>query len=153
MKTDREKIAAVLGEIAVYFRSSLDAMDGGTLACEAFRRYAEAAESALALLKEQEPAEADLISRAAAIAEVEQWAEHGYDVIHWTGIKAMLEVLPAVDAAPVHGRWTYFNCVGLGRYQCSECLHWVDAGADKNYCPNCGARMNGERKEADDGNA
>lgn len=44
---------------------------------------------------------ADLISRAAAIDEVEQWAEHGYDVIHWTGIKAMLEVQPAVDAAPV----------------------------------------------------
>lgn len=55
---------------------------------------------------------------------------------------------PAVDAAPVvHGRWTYFNCVGEGRYQCSECLHWVDAGTDRNYCPNCGARMDGEAHE------
>lgn len=44
----------------------------------------------------------------------------------------------------VHGRWTYFNCVGLGRYQCSECLHWVDAGTDRNYCPNCGAKMDKE---------
>lgn len=43
----------------------------------------------------------DLISRAAAIAEIEQWAEHGYQTIHWTGIKAMLEVQPAVDAIPV----------------------------------------------------
>ena len=48
----REKIVSVLGEIAAYFRSTLDAMDGGTLACEVFRRYAEAAENALALLKE-----------------------------------------------------------------------------------------------------
>ena len=43
----------------------------------------------------------DLISRATVIAEVEQWAEHGYEVLHWTGIKAMLEVQPAVDAVPV----------------------------------------------------
>ena len=43
----------------------------------------------------------DLISRAAAIDEVEQWAEHGYDVIHWTGIKAMLEIQPTIDAIPV----------------------------------------------------
>ena len=90
----------------------------------------------------------DLISRAAAITEVEQWSEHGYDVIHWTGIKAMLEVQPAVDAAPVvHGMWIYFNCVGNGRYQCSECFHWVDAGTDRNYCPNCGAKMDGDANE------
>ena len=56
-----------------------------------------------------------------------------------------IQAIAPVDAVPVvHGRWTYFNCVGNGRYQCSECLHWIDAGLDKNYCPNCGAKMNGE---------
>ena len=55
------------------------------------------------------------------------------------------EALPAVDAVPVvHGRWEYFHCVGCGRYRCSECSHWVDAGLDRNYCPNCGAKMDGD---------
>lgn len=44
---------------------------------------------------------ADLIDREAAIKEVEEWAEHGHDLIHWTGIKAMLEWMPAVDAVPI----------------------------------------------------
>lgn len=90
----------------------------------------------------------DLISRTAAIAEVEQWAEHGYDTIHWTGIKAMLEVQPAVDAAPVvHARW-----IASDRYRgymcCSHCTDayvapaWLDEGKWK-YCPACGARMDG----------
>lgn len=52
---------------------------------------------------------------------------------------------PTVDAEPVrHGRWTYLNCFEKGRYQCNECGHFVDAGADKNYCPNCGAKMEGD---------
>lgn len=101
----------------------------------------------------------DLISRAAAIdaivsatvfpdaeyiknlcqnpANSEDWLGGVCDAIN------AVEDVNAVDAAPVvHGRWTYFNCVGNGRYQCSECLHWVDAGLDRNYCPNCGAKMN-----------
>ena len=52
----------------------------------------------------------DLISRAAAIAEVEEWVEHGYEVLHWTGIKAMLETQPAVDAVPV--------------VRCRDCKYW-----------------------------
>ena len=52
----------------------------------------------------------DLISREAAIAEVEEWAEHGYEVLHWTGIKAMLETQPAVDAVPV--------------VRCMDCKYW-----------------------------
>lgn len=84
----------------------------------------------------------DLISRAAAIAEVEQWAEHGYDVIHWTGIKAMLETQPAVDAAPiVHAQWIeepdrYYH------WRCSAC-GFVEGVVSKfyHYCPDCGAKM------------
>lgn len=53
-KMDRDRVIGTLGEIAAYFRSSFDAMDG-TLACEMFRGYAEAAEQAVALLKLQEP--------------------------------------------------------------------------------------------------
>lgn len=43
----------------------------------------------------------DLISRSAAIEELMGWVDHEHEVIHWTGIKAMLECLPAVDAVPM----------------------------------------------------
>ena len=79
----------------------------------------------------------DLISRAAAIDAI---------LGSFNVIKA-IEELPAIDAVPVvHGMWIYFNCVGNGRYQCSECFHWVDAGTDRNYCPNCGAKMDKEER-------
>lgn len=29
----------------------------------------------------------------------------------------------------------------LPRYRCSRCGHYVDAGDDRNFCPNCGAEM------------
>lgn len=90
----------------------------------------------------------DLISRAAALNAIDCWH---IDFNSMDGAKVQtdcwrtIKELPAVDAAPVvHGRWTYYLCVGHGRYQCSECSHWVDAGMDRNYCPNCGAKMDGD---------
>lgn len=95
----------------------------------------------------------DLISRAAAIAKVKQLAEHGYEVIHWTGVKCMLENQPSVEATPaVHGRWV--KMTGMmppeyhGHYECSEC-QWHMRGLrntwnreeELRYCPNCGAKM------------
>ncbi len=60
----------------------------------------------------------------------------------------IVDVQPTVDAVTVkHGKWRFVNCATGFRCQCSECLHWVDAGTDRNYCPNCGARMDEERKE------
>lgn len=67
----------------------------------------------------------------------------------------MLEKLPAADVAPVgHGRWddipnTYMSVASKdGAYHgnatsCSVC-HEVNPNAYKNnYCPNCGAKMDG----------
>ena len=52
---------------------------------------------------------------------------------------------PTIEAEPVrHGKWRFVNCATGLRCQCSECLHWVDSGADKNYCSYCGARMDGD---------
>ena len=57
-----------------------------------------------------------------------------------------IEAEPAVDAVEVvHAKWEHipiFN--GLGRYRCGRCFHYINVGADKNYCPNCGARMDGD---------
>ena len=60
--------------------------------------------------------------------------------------------LEDIDHAPTidpvkHGRWIYsagFDLDGVtyaGRYRCDQCNHWIDAGDDGNYCPNCGAKM------------
>lgn len=69
---------------------------------------------------------------------------------------------PAADVAPVvHGRWVdrYGGKYANPLYECSECKRrapykfendslniglWVQDLTD--YCPNCGARMDGERK-------
>ncbi len=46
---------------------------------------------------------------------------------------------PAADVAPVvHGRWKQ----GAYHFYCSECF--VECRDKVPYCPNCGARMDGE---------
>lgn len=90
----------------------------------------------------------DLISRAAVLSEIDCWH------IDFNSIKE----LPAVDAVPViHGRWV--KMTGMmppeyhGHYECSEC-QWHMKGLrnswtreeEMNYCPNCGAKMDGERR-------
>ena len=63
-------------------------------------------------------------------------------------MKTELEYAPTVDPFQ-HGRWIYsagFDLDGVtyaGRYRCDQCNHWIDAGDDGNYCPNCGAKMDG----------
>lgn len=81
----------------------------------------------------------ELISRQAAIDAVEY--RHGIDA------SEALERLPTIDAEPVrHGRW-----IGGELGECSVCGHvgcasdiWT--GCDDFYCPNCGAKMDGERR-------
>lgn len=78
----------------------------------------------------------------------------------------MIESIPAADVAPVrHGRWEWFEewspstpdhsaeCDDCG-WRCSECKteledtvggYWDDPCEEPklNYCPNCGAKMDG----------
>lgn len=50
---------------------------------------------------------------------------------------------PTVDAAPVrHGRWLTHEGV-LGVAYCSVCCYELKTN-NTNYCPNCGAKMDGE---------
>ena len=62
------------------------------------------------------------------------------------GIESVLEYvenLPAADVTPVrHGRWIDAREY-CGDYMCSNCESLY--GTNKfNYCPNCGAKMEGE---------
>ena len=73
----------------------------------------------------------------------------------------LVEDAPTIDAVPVvHGRW--IKMTGMmppeyhGHYECSEC-QWHMKGLrnswtreeELTYCPNCGAKMDGERREED----
>lgn len=78
------------------------------------------------------------------------------------GIETVLEYaenLPAADVAPVvHGRWIhsrYEDCSEqFELVKCSQCNHEAYAMAfyvrGGNYCPNCGAKMEGGDSDAAD---
>lgn len=57
--------------------------------------------------------------------------------------------IPAADVAPVvHGRWEYIpqTLNTLSQFRCPFCRWWsLDPSIDGayNYCPNCGAKMDG----------
>lgn len=59
---------------------------------------------------------------------------------------------PTIEAAPVvHGEWSTIedDYAGLIALQCSECNqeYWFEDDPPLkiyNYCPNCGARMDGD---------
>lgn len=58
-----------------------------------------------------------------------------------------IQKLPASDVAPVvHGRWIEKEKYTFGvMYDCSICGDRIlDNGHSWNYCPNCGARMDGD---------
>lgn len=62
-------------------------------------------------------------------------------------VKCDIESFPTVDVAPVaHGRWISKNHHGYEWvFVCSNC-GYIDGypfNDRSNYCPNCGAKMNG----------
>ena len=82
----------------------------------------------------------DLISRQAAIALIEG---EPYDYVTVSKMKRLIEGLPAADPVK-HGQW---NFVGNNKYRCTNCGElYIAPQLDKTprYCPNCGARMDGE---------
>lgn len=71
-------------------------------------------------------------------------------------IRHVLTAAPAADVAPVvHGRWIhsrYEDCSEqFELVKCSQCNHEAYAMAfyvrGGNYCPNCGAKMDGGDSE------
>ena len=95
----------------------------------------------------------DYIERKAALAICEKEYRERVKMADWCGdtvawnIAADVSALPAADVAPVrHGKWTPADQFGDCCYTCSECgferdAYLLDVG---NYCPACGARMDGK---------
>lgn len=108
----------------------------------------------------------DLISRAAAIDYLMTnmgWRdEDGYEVDDADEkcaiITDLVNGIPAVDAVPVvHGRWSKkrwiteydWGVINHRAIVCSACKGEIADGEQTHYCPNCGARMDGERRDDD----
>ena len=97
---------------------------------------------------------AEYIDKEVAIRKTEVFCD--VFATKWTDEKVVAWIinLPTIDAVPVvHGRWEYHDCVCTGEgliavYACSACQGCIDEDAfdlyAHNYCPNCGARMDGE---------
>lgn len=85
---------------------------------------------------------AEYIEREGLMHELGPYEENNFS----QEMSVILQIVagrPAAEVAPVvHGRWKYHKYVG--KYECMECGHFVKAGTDRNYCPNCGAKMDKE---------
>jgi len=65
------------------------------------------------------------------------------------GIFQAIDQMPTISPDEVRdvGKWIRIPGFHLdheyhpARYQCDQCKHFVDSGDDKNYCPNCGTKM------------
>lgn len=74
---------------------------------------------------------------------------NSYSTMMLYEIADMIDEAPTIDAAPVkHGRWLKTNDDTMKR--CSECdvIHLIAQypHGNANYCPNCGAKMDGDEK-------
>lgn len=60
----------------------------------------------------------------------------------YEGIIERLNGLPTAE--PRKGRWEYNDYGGLGNWHCTACGEICICNGVEDYCPNCGARMEGE---------
>lgn len=101
---------------------------------------------------------AEYIERDALIDDLDAAAKHGgMGAIIAQTLQRYVKRAQVADVAPVrHGQWDgegdgYADGeLVIDVWYCSCCGHCIDDGTDDptilpNYCPNCGARMDGAR--------
>lgn len=107
---------------------------------------------------------AEYIDREAAIKIAESYVLKNGSALGWNRgiadcIAEAISIIPSADVAPVvHGRWIekwglYDKGFYISRkvwYECSHCGmktnyrdECFEKEVDYNYCPNCGAKMDG----------
>ena len=71
-------------------------------------------------------------------------------------VKELIDKMPTIDAVEVkHGEWLRYgedgkpNSIDTCIWQCDKCLETYYGRTERipNYCPNCGAKMDGERRD------
>ena len=87
---------------------------------------------------------AEYITKKAAINAVENAPIELFQS-EWEEIEEAINTAPAADVVPVvHGRWIQVDST---KCRCSHCdiiaLIALYPHGDKNFCPNCGAKMDG----------
>jgi ribosomal protein S27AE len=99
----------------------------------------------------------DVIDELMALRDAHKADQFTGDLLHWTGIKAMLESIPSAEPEPKNGTWIDEKINSYtSRTYCSECgssapfvyesddyygNHAHGETAKTKFCPNCGARM------------
>lgn len=76
--------------------------------------------------------------------------DFGQCIADLVSLKEVLHDTPTVDVAPMkHGQWIKYAKYSFGTmYDCSiYSTRIIDDGHSWHYCPNCGAKMDIERKE------
>lgn len=94
----------------------------------------------------------DTISRQAAIDALLEEVRliDGYyvendEVINKDDAIEAIRLLPSAQSERNKGKWILVKgSNGKDYHKCSECLHTQDITGVKNYCPVCGADMNGD---------
>lgn len=96
---------------------------------------------------------ADYIEREALIDDFNHFAPEYYNAL----INDLICKQPTADVAPVvHGRWVEYPA--LHYFKCSKCKYTVpyrkavlfNGKRSYNYCPHCGAKMDGGADNAAD---
>ena len=89
---------------------------------------------------------AEYIDREALFAKFDRMGlgEHSFvEKVFSDGVRTIIAGMPVADVAPVvHGRKIEDGDIGCF-WLCSLCGECLPYGA--NYCPNCGARMDGTK--------
>ena len=89
---------------------------------------------------------AEYIEREAVLKEAESRIMWGASA---AAVYELIRDAPVADVAPVvHGQWIHTDLAAhwLGKDECSECTYHEKDRSDLsnlNYCPNCGAKMDG----------
>ena len=90
----------------------------------------------------------EYIEREALLADIDAAMENeGMGYVVGQTLKRYVKRAPAADVAPVrHGRWIYDHWC---EFKCSVCGEFSNSKpyrGKENYCPNCGAKMDGGDK-------
>lgn len=107
---------------------------------------------------------AEYIKRETAVKAANEWVSEACmaPVMRVSRLLDKLQKVPAADVAQVvHGRWISWEKAGNyvpspDRHECSVCHDAAQVLVNgfellSDYCPNCGAKMDGDRKDGGDG--